>query len=285
MTISMIAILCMLGSAFGHAIMNTFNKGADDKVLFRGVFLFLSAMVCLPFTLVLTTPTGQVWMHLGISFVLHGLYTYALLNALQRGDMGLVYPIMRGLAPVLVAVIAFIFLQEGLSIGGVIALTCASFLLIAFAWPAKGGAVNKSAVGFALLTAVMIAGYSVNDAAGVRAMSVAGGGALSYIVWFFVAVSLPIACVCFWLRRETLLIEAPKIIRQAAFVSVAGFISYALALYAFLLAPVAVMSSLRETSIVFGAILASLVLKEPFGQRRILLAVLLAVCLIMLQIV
>jgi drug/metabolite transporter (DMT)-like permease len=283
MSASAIAAICMLLSAFGHAVMNTFNKEAEDKVLFRAVFLLFGGIFCLPLAVVLTPPSPQVWMHLGISFVLHSLYTYTLMNSLQRGDMGLVYPIMRGLAPVLTAVVALVFLKESLPPLGIAALIGASLVLIAFAWPEKGGELNRPAIIFAMLTAVMIAGYSVNDAAGVRAMKEAGGGPFSYIAWFFVSVSLPIASFCLWLRRRAIRTEVPKIIKQAAFVSVAGFISYSLALYAFMLAPVAVMSSLRETSVVFGAILAALVLKEPFGQRRIIFAILLALFLVLLQ--
>ena len=284
MSATAIAATCMLLSAFGHAVMNTFNKGAADKVLFRGLFLFLGAMVSLPFTFFLTPPSLQVWMHLGISFIIHGLYTFTLMNSLQKGDMGLVYPIMRGLAPVLAALVALVFLRETLPFWAVVALMAASFLLVAFAWPGRGAGLNLPAVGYAVMTAVMIACYSVNDAAGVRAMREAGGAPLTYIAWFFVSVSLPIALICFWLRRRVLRRYVPKIIRPAIFASLTGFMSYSLALYAFSLAPVGAMVALRETSVVFGAILAAIVLKEPLGERRIVLAALLAICLVVLQI-
>ena len=279
MSAELIAALCMLASALGHAIMNVFNKGADDKVLFRGVFLAISATCCLPFLFFIPAPTPKVWMHLGISLALHAPYTYFMLNAYQRGDMGLVYPIMRGLAPVIAALVALVFLGETLPPLAIVALFGASAALIAFAWPARGARLDRAPVAFAVMTALMIAGYTVNDAAGVRAM----GNPLTYIAWFFITVSLPIALTCFWLRRRVLVASLPGVLRKAAFASFTGFLSYSLALYALSLAPVAVMTSLRETSVVFGAILAALVLKEGFGLRRTVLAVLLAACLIALQ--
>lgn len=281
MSVPVLAIACMLVSALGHAVMNTFNKSADDKVLFRGVFLAIGAACALPIVFFLPTPTPEVWRHLHISLLIHGLYTWFLLSALQRGDMGLVYPIMRGFAPVLAALVALVFLHESLPLPAVLLLLGACATLIAFAWPAKGAVLNKSAILYAMLTACMIAGYSVNDAAGVRAM----GNPFTYIAWFFVAVSLPIALVCFYLRRKVLRTEVPKIIVTAAFVSLTGFVSYSLALVAFFLAPVALMSSMRETSVVFGAVLAAVVLKEPFGAKRAVLAVLLVTCLVGLQLV
>ncbi len=279
MSTSLLAVLCMLVSAFGHAVMNTFNKGADDKVLFRGVFLAIGATCSLPVVFFLPQPSPEVWRHLNISLVLHGAYTWFFLSALKRGDMGLVYPIMRGLAPVLAAMVALIFLGEKVSILAVVALVGASLTLIAFAWPARGGVINRPAVTYALLSAMMIACYSVNDAAGVRAM----GNPFVYIAWFFISVSLPIALFCFWLRRDVIRAEVPKLIRTAFFASLTGFGSYVLALYAFSLASVATMVSMRETSVIFGAVLATVVLKEQFGARRIVLAALLAGCLILLQ--
>ncbi|WP_306249663.1 DMT family transporter [Parvularcula sp. IMCC14364] len=280
MSTEVIAALCMIASALGHAVMNVYNKGADDIVLFRAVFLGISATCSIPFLFFLPFPTFEVWMHLGFSLVIHAAYTFFMLNALQKGDLGLVYPIMRGLAPVLAALIALFFLGEELPLLAVLGLIAACATLIAFAWPAKGGTLNKTAIIYALLTAIMIAFYSVNDAAGARAM----GNPLVYIAWFFVSVSLPIALTCFWLRRKVFVKEAPGIVRKAFLASLVGFSSYALALYALSLAPVALMVSLRETSVVFGAILATVILKEPFGQRRILLAGLLAFFLVLMQV-
>ncbi|MCI5048129.1 MAG: DMT family transporter [Aquisalinus sp.] len=275
-----VAALCMIASAIGHAVMNVYNKGASDIVLFRAVFLSISASCSIPFLFFLPFPTAQVWMHLGISLIIHAGYTYFMLNALQKGDLGLVYPIMRGLAPILAAIVALIFLDEQLPALAVLGLVAACLTLIAFAWPSKGGVLNRTAITYALLTAVMIACYSVNDAAGARAM----GNPLVYIAWFFVSVSLPIALTCFWLRRKVFFSEAPKILRNAFLASLIGFSSYALALYALSLAPVGLMVSLRETSVVFGAILATVILKEPFGRRRIFLAAILAACLTLMQV-
>ncbi|MGV6801632.1 MAG: EamA family transporter [bacterium] len=279
MSITTIALLCMLGSAFTHAVMNMLNKAAQDKVLFRGLFVAVMAVVVLPFAFFLPLPTPTALKHLFLAALLHGTYTTFLISAFKKGDLGLVYPIMRGLAPLLAAGFAFFFLKEALSVTALIALIGAMVTLIAFAIPEKGGTVNRQAIIYALLSAVMIAAYTVNDAAGVRANGHVG----SYFVWFYIIAQSPVAITCLYLRRDHIARGWRREIKMAMISSTAGIATFLLALYGLSMAPVANMSALRETSVVFGAFLAALVLKEPLGQRRVVLATLLALCLIALQ--
>jgi len=269
----------MLGSAVAHAVMGMLTKRADDRLAFRAVLMATSAILYLPFILTQPLPPWEVWRFLLMGAVIHWAFQMAMIAAFERGDMSLVYPVMRGGAPALAAITALIFLGETLSIGEIAGLVIASGAVLGFGWPEKGGAPKLAALGFALLAATAISLYTVNDAAGVRA----SGNPLLYAGWFSLISAIPIVGTALVRRGRRL----PGLMRQelkwGVVASIFGAVSYGAALYAYAMASVGPMSALRETSVVFGAILAALVLKEPFGRRRIALAILLAAGLVLMR--
>ena len=202
-----------------------------------------------------------------------------MIAAFQRGSMNLVYPVMRGAAPAIAGLFAFFILGEPLSPLAIVGLSVASAAIIAFAWPEKGGAPKAAALGFALSAAVMTASYTVNDASGVRA----AGSALVYAAWFFVLSAITLIGTA-WVRRGDQLIRVARSeLKRGFYASFFNITTYGLALYAYANAPVAPMAALRETSVVFGAIVAAVILKEPLGVRRVVLAVVLALGLAAIQ--
>lgn len=269
----------MLGSALAHAIMSMFNKRAGDILVFRGLFLGLSAVWLFPIILINPIPSWEVFRFLLLTAVVTYAFNMLLVAAFMRGEMNLVYPVMRGASPALTGVLAVIVLSEPLSPLSLIGLLIASLALIGFAWPERGGLPKRDALLFALAASVMTAIYSVSDASGVREL----GDPVLYLAWFALlnASSLLLTTI---LRRPGQFIALAKAdFRPALIASVLGPISYGLALYAYSIASVAPMAALRETSIVFGAILAAVVLKERFGLKRIALAICLAFGLVLLQ--
>jgi len=263
-----LAALAALVSAMAHAGMTLFIKRASDTLTFRAVSMGLTALWISPVLIFSPFPGWEVWRFLLIGVGLFWAYNMAMIAAFKRGDMNLVYPVMRGAAPALAGLFAIFVLGEALSPMAIIGLSVASGALIAFAWPEKGGAPKAAALGFALTTALMTASYTVNDAAGVRAAE----SPLIYAAWIFFLCFCMLALTA-WIRRGRSVLQAARgQMRSALPASFFNLTSYGLALYAFANAPVAPIAALRETSVVFGAVLAALILKEPLGRRRIALA-------------
>jgi len=274
-----LAIAAMLGSALAHAGMSLLTKKAGDRLVFRATQMTIGTLVYLPWIILNPFPEWTVWRFLLASAATLVLFNLLMLSAFERGDMNLVYPIMRGLAPALAAIGALIFLGEGLSALQLLGMAVAVGALIGFAWPEHDGVPKLAGMAYAAAAAAMTASYTVIDAAGVRAAS----HVLTYVGWLFM-LSLPPVALTAWLRRRNrLLALARREAGWAALAAVFGILTYTLAMFAYSIAPVAPMAALRETSIVFGAILGALVLKESFGLRRIALAILLVAGLVLIQ--
>lgn len=278
--IPLLALIAIIGSALAHSGMALFTKRAEDTLVFRGLSLSLSALWLSPLLFILPFPDWEVWRFLLIGAAIIWVFNLLMIAAFQRGAMNLVYPVMRGASPTLTGLAAWVILGEPLSVLAMIGLATASGAIILFAWPEKGGAPKAAALAFALSASVMTAAYSVNDASGVRA----AGSALLYVTWFF-ALSAPLIVLTAFARRGRAVLTLARKEAKGAFISsFFNIATYGLALYAYANAPVAPMAAMRETSVVFGATLAALVLKEPFGLRRSVLAILLAAGLVLLQI-
>lgn len=278
-TIPPLAALAALISAMAHAGMALFTKRAEDTLTFRGVSMIFSAIWLSPVLFLYPVPDWETWRFLILGAGLIWAFNMLMISAFRRGSMNLVYPVMRGAAPAVAGLFAFLFLDEPLSPLAIMGLSVASAAIIAFAWPEKGGAPKAAAIGFALSAAVMTASYTVNDASGVRA----AGSALIYAAWFFVLSAITLVLTA-WIRRGDQLVRIVRSeLKRGFYASFFNITTYGLALYAYANAPVAPMAALRETSVVFGAIVAALILKEPLGVRRIVLAVVLALGLAAIQ--
>lgn len=278
-TIPPLAALAALVSAIAHAGMALFTKRAEDTLVFRAMSLGISALWLSPVLVLLPFPSWEVWRFLLIGSAVIWAFNMLMISAFQRGSMNLVYPVMRGAAPAIAGLFAFFILGEPLSPLAILGLSAASAAIIAFAWPEKGGAPKAAALGFALSAAVMTAMYTVNDASGVRA----AGSPLIYLTWHFWLVTVALSVTVF-LRRGLKVWGVMKAEFRGAFASsFFNITTYGLALYAYANAPVAPMAALRETSVVFGAVVAAVILKEPLGRRRIVLAGVLALGLAAIQ--
>lgn len=270
----------MLVSAIAHAVMGMLTKSSNDKLVFRSVMMLTSAAALSPILFILPPPPANAWPFLIIGMGLHFIFQMSMISAFDRGDMNLVYPVMRGSAPALAAVFAFLILGETLSVWQIAGLALASAAIIGFAWPDKSRAPKAAALAFAFLAALMTALYSINDASGARAT----GHPVVYLAWFSLMTAIPIFATALLRRRLAWLGLARLEFRSAAPAAILGAASYGFALFAFSITAIAPMVAMRETSVVFGAILAAVILKEPFGRSRTALAILLAAGLVILQI-
>lgn len=273
-----------LGSAVTLAGANTFVKAAKDILGGRAVMAFTSAILMLPFVFVAPLPNPQTWMILGLSLPAHWLYQTALVRALSRGDLSLVFPVMRGSAPLLTALAASLILGEHLSPLAITGLLIASLATVVFALPEKnfGGSrkVRNSALLWAMATGACVAIYNVIDAQGVRS----GPSQWSFIVWLFVLDWIGINVIAYITRgHRQFIASARAALWPGIGAGVCSLFSFSMALYGFSIAPIAYISAMRETAVVIAAVMGWWFLKEGFGARRTLAAVILASGLALLQ--
>ncbi|XBQ16902.1 MAG: DMT family transporter [Oceanicaulis sp.] len=272
--------IAALGSAMAHSGMALFTKRAVDTLVFRSVTIVFGALLLSPILLTNPIPTAEVWPFLLGGVVMIWAFNMFMITAFRAGDMNLVYPVMRGAAPGLAAIGAWIVFSESLGVLDALGLAVASAALIAFAWPDRGRAPKAKAVGFALAAASMTALYTVVDAGGARLAS----SPFVYAAWHFAISSIALTVTAVIRRGPSRYLTAARAGWRGALACASlAAVSYTLILWAYAHAEIAPMAALRETSIVFGAILAALILKEPFGARRAVLAAVLAGGLAALQ--
>lgn len=267
---SLTAFATVLFAAMLHAGWNALVKGGPDKllstVLIAGFASVLAAMA-LPF---LTQPAPESWPYILASVLLQSGYFLLVARIYQVAETSFAYPVMRGTAPLLVALASLTLLGEHLGPAALlgIAIICAGVLAMAAA--GRGG--NGRGLPLVLLNALVIASYTLVDGIGVRL----SGAPAGYAFWIFLLTGLPFLGWALARRRQ----EFTAYLQCHAMAGLVGGIgtsaSYGLALWAMTLAPVATVSALRETSILFGTAIAGLMLHERLGAARIAAAGLIA---------
>lgn len=268
------AVLALvLVAAVLHAVWNALIKADDDPWLTTLVVFVSGSLVCvlaLPFV---EMPARESWPWLAGGVLLHNGYVTFLVLAYRIGDLSHVYPLARGFAPLLVALLSARVVGESLAPAQVAGtgLVCAGIASLALDRSVLRPEGRRAAV-FALATGVWIAGYTLVDGTGVRL----AGSALSYLVWLQALEAAPFAVVSALLRRRDLGAFLRRRGPRAALGGVLATAAYSLVLWAYSLGAIAPIAALRETSTIFAALLGALVLGEPFGRRRVLAAALVA---------
>ena len=258
--------LAVLGAALLHAAWNAMLKGGRDTMLDMAIVVAGSALVVVPLLPFIPLPAPESWPYIGASIVIHIGYYTALVGTYRAGDLSHGYPLMRGVAPLLVAGSGAAVLGEmpGLWMWLGILLISGGVTGIAFV----GGASflhNRRATGWALLNAALIAAYTLVDGTGVRL----AGSTASYAAWMFFLDGIPYVLIVAWLRRSELLPYARSYWKRGLIGGTFSVAAYAIALWAMTRAPIAAVAALRETSVIFAAVLGSWFLKESFGRARI----------------
>ena len=263
------AALLMLASGASHAVVNAVLKSGGDKMSSRALIDGSSALLILPFAFLVPLPHGA-WTWLVASFSVHLVYLICLIKAFEGADMSAVYPVMRGTAPVLAAMISVLWLGDPISPGVALGIALVSTGTALVAW---WNAPSKRALLWALATGVTIAAYTVIDAKGVRAAP----SAVSYIVWVFVMLGFGIGAIFAIWRGPRFVIAARSQWKPGLIAGALSLVTYGLALWAYRLGDVPRLAALRESSILFGVLIAWLFLKEKVGKPRLAGAALIAV--------
>jgi drug/metabolite transporter (DMT)-like permease len=270
MTSPLVVVLLVLLAAVLHACWNALVKIGGDRLMSTAMIALLSGVVVLPLLPFVTPPASASWPFIFGSVVIHFGYYYGLSRMYETGDFSLVYPLARGLSPLLVAIAAALVGGEALSAVQLIGVTLVSLgivsLMFGRGWP-RGD--HRTAILFAGFTCLTIAAYSLTDGFGVRRAQ----SSLGYIVWLFAIDSIPFV-VFAWTRRRPLLVGY---IRKHWRVGLGGALmsalAYGIVIWAMGHSALAGVVSLRETSVIFAAAIGALFMGESFGRWRIVAAV------------
>jgi phosphonate utilization associated putative membrane protein len=261
-------VAAVLFGALLHASWNGVIKAGTDKSLDTALMHSLGFVVAIPILLVVGPPKPAAWPWLAASLTVHVAYYIALANAYKHGDLGLTYPIMRGTAPLLVALASGRLIGEQLPLATWVGVAGISggVLLVGLSH-ASGNGSHRHAVGYALANALMISMYTLADGIGVRT----AGNALQYVATLFLVNGLPYFTLVMWRRgdrRPQAWAYMSTRWRLALVGMAASAGSYGIALWAMTQAPVAAVAALRETSVLFAALIGAKWLQEGFGVRR-----------------
>lgn len=267
-------VFAVLLGAMLHALWNTLVKSSGDKELDLALVHFLGAVAAAPLLLIVGLPPASAWPFIAGSLVIHVAYYVTLNGAYQHGDLSSTYPIMRGSAPILVALGSTWWLGERLSLTawiGIVAVTL-GVLAVGLSNPSKALHRHR-AIAYALANAAVIAAYTFVDGLGSRRTVADGGAVMSYVLMLFLLDGVPYPALVWWRRspsrRQAIIDYARQRWPLATMGGLASLGSYAIALWAMTRAPVATVSALRETSVLFATVLSVWVLKERLGVQRI----------------
>jgi drug/metabolite transporter (DMT)-like permease len=267
-TMSPLVVAVVLVAALIHAGWNAVLKAGLDPFRLMALIAMAGAAATAPLLLWTGPPPPAAWPYVIASHLLHLGYMLTLTEAYRTGDFGRVYPIARGSAPLLTAVVgAFVFPEKigAWGVAGVILLGV-GISLLSLKGHASLSVLSRRSVGFALASAVFIAAYTVVDGAGGR---VAGK-------------TLPYSLTLFLLDGISMGVLAALRVGRAGFVSMrpylwrgiaAGFfanLGYGIVIWAMSVAPVAPVAALRETSVLFAVLIAAVWLREPLPPVRII---------------
>ena len=264
-----------------HASWNALVKSGGAPEFTIASFQLLGGLVSLCLVWFVPVPDPSSWPYIFASVVVHNLYYFTMAQAYRAGDLSQVYPLFRGLAPVLVAIAALIFANERLDTGTVAGIVLISAGLMSITLLGQHfGKIPKQALYWGLITSVLIASYTVVDGIGVRLVE----NPLSYIVWLFIFEFIPIVSWLLLTQRQAWFNYMRQSKTKILFGGLASNGAYALVIYAMGLGAMAVVSSLRETSVIFAALIGTLILGEPFGRQRVIASLMVAVGVIVMRV-
>ncbi|WP_022952351.1 DMT family transporter [Leucothrix mucor] len=278
---SLTITLLVLLAALLHASWNFLVKQADDKLLSMSAVVMGHVPFAVIALFIVPLPTWETWPYLLASTAFHTGYQWFLLNAYRFGDLSQVYPLARGVAPLLVTLISVMVL--GVVLSGMqfaaIALIGLGIISLVMVRAVNTGIDIKS-ISLALITGCFISGYSITDGLGARVAGTAVG--------YYAFGSLVNATVWFIYIR----LKSPglmtRLITQHAGLSLMGggasFSAYSLVVWAFTMAPIALVTAVRETSIIFAMLLGTLLLKERLGWQKVFAVVMTVLGVLVLRI-
>jgi drug/metabolite transporter (DMT)-like permease len=262
--------LAVLAAAAFHAGWNAMLKLRLEPLLALSLIAAACGFVSAPLLPVSGLPAPGAWIYILASLAIHLVYYVALAEAYRTGDLGQVYPIARGTAPLITALGAWAWLGEELGSTGWTGIVILASGIILLSLRSGAEKFDVRAVGFAFLTALSIAAYTLADGSGARE----GGTTFAYIVWLFVLDGVMMLTFGLLKFRGVFISEMRRSWRLILGGGVLSAAAYAIALWAMTQAPIALVAALRETSVLFAAAIGVMFLGEPIRLLRLLAAAL-----------
>lgn len=268
-------VLLTLFAALLHASWNTLLRGGTDRLWSMTIMCATIALTCVVVAPFLPLPAYASWKYALLSAVLHVGYNLCLVRSYQSGDLGQTYPIARGSSPLMVTSAAALFAGEKMALNALagIALISGGILLLALQ-----RRLALPGLKYSLATGAFIAAYSVVDGIGVRI----AGDAIAYIVWMSALWGALMPALYIGLRdAKSLLRWRPGVVR-AATGGLVSLLAYGIIIFAMATAPMGAVSALRETSVLFAALLGYLFLGETLTLRKVLACTVIATGTVMI---
>jgi uncharacterized membrane protein len=254
--------LLVLGTALLHATWNTLVKSDGDKLAVMGMIAVTEAMISLVLIPLVPLPSPASWPFLVVAVTLHVGYKLFLFKSYQHGDLSHVYPIARGSAPLIVALLSIMVVGETLSPASHVGIVCIGIGIMSLAQVRD----DRRALLYALATGCFIAAYTVVDGLGARA----AGNPHGYMVWVTLFDAPPFLALCLFLRGKAVFEATRTSWRRGIVAGVFSYAAFWTVIWALTLAPMAPVAALRETSIVFAVLFGVVFLRESLNVVRLL---------------
>ena len=256
--------LLILIAALSHAICHSILKKNKNPLGILGVTSIFEIIIFTPFVLSVPFPTTYIWILIIISALLHGLYRLLVVYSYKYGDLSFVYPIARGSSSLLLALISVIYLSDKISLLGFIAIliVCIGLFLISYSDRIK---FNYTAFGLGFLTAIMITAYTLVDGIGVRHSP----DPYTFLYWMLLLNGTPALVVSFLFKDSGIRIINKNLIFTGILFGILAPLAYGIVVWCMQYLPIAYVSSLRESSIIFATLIVMIILKENTASKRI----------------
>ena len=271
-------IAVVIGAGALHACWNAIAKQVQDRLMAFAWMGIAQAAVGALVLAVTGLPYRAAIPFVLTSAVIHVAYDLALMNSYRLGAFNQTYPIARGTSPLVVAAGAYLLAGEHLGAAALagVAVLAAGLMSLAF----SGGRRTRQdapAVGAAVLTGLTIAGYTLVDGLGVRQAH----DPWAYTALLFLLQGVPMAGLAA-VRRPLTAWRDRTSLERGLLAGLLSVVAYGVVLWAQTKAPLAEVAAIRETSVVFAAVIGTLVLGEGFGRRRVAAAVVIATGIVLI---
>ena len=267
LSVNFIFILILV-SALCHAVWSAIIKSSKNPLSLMGITSVLEVTIFLPLTFTVPFPTLEVWYFLIATVIIHVIYRLNVIYSYRYGDLSYIYPISRGSSCLFVAIISILFLSSDISVAGFVGIliVCIGLFLISYS---KNLSFNFRGFALAISTAILITAYTLVDGVGVRLSE----NGFSYIYWLFTLNGIPLLIIGL-ISKDGLQKRETYTFRSGIAAGVFATSSYAIVVWSMQFIEIAYVSSIREISIVFAAIIGMLFLFEKNAKSRIIPSIL-----------
>jgi drug/metabolite transporter (DMT)-like permease len=264
-------IVLTLFAALLHASWNAMLRGGGDRLWSMTIMCVAVAAASIAVALFIAPPAQASWAYAALSAVLHVGYNLFLVKSYQAGDLGQTYPIARGSSPILITIGASVFAGERIEMDALLGIGLVSGGIVSLAF--QGRKLAAPSLPYALGTGFFIAAYSVTDGIGVRL----SGAPMAYTVWMCALWGVLMPLTYIGLRGSGSLFTVRPGLVTSLVGGLVSLLAYGIVIYAMVGAPMGAVSALRETSVLFAALIAYFFLGETLTLRKLLACAVIAI--------